>query len=97
MEDRAKVLLEPPSLGQRTISQYSYFSVIPSVIEHGGDDLGIEEFLDDTNNTIKYIIDAGLKWQIRDMLEQMNINERIVYPGLDGLTMWLKRHYYVKK
>lgn len=97
MEGRAMVLLEPPSLDQRIISQYSYFSVIPSVIEHGGDDLGIEEFLDDTNNTVKYIIDAGLKWRIRDMLDQMNINERIVYPGLDGLTMWLKRHYYVKK
>lgn len=97
MEGRAMVLLEPPSLDQRIISQYSYFSVIPSVIEHGGDDLGIEKFLDDTNNTVKYIIDAGLKWRIRDMLDQMNINERIVYPGLDGLTMWLKRHYYVKK
>ena len=97
MEGRAMVLLEPPSLDQRIISQYSYFSVIPSVIEHGGDDLGIEEFLDDTNNTVKYIIDAGLKWRIRDMLDQMNIYERIVYPGLDGLTMWLKRHYYVKK
>lgn len=97
MEDRAMVLLEPPSLDQRIISQYSYFSIIPSEIEHGGDDLGIEKFLDGTNNTVKYIIDAGLRWRIRDMLDQMNINERIVYPGLDGLTMWLKRHYYVKK
>lgn len=97
MEDRAMVLLEPPSLDQRIISQYSYFSVIPSAIERGGDALGIEAFLDHTDNTVKYIIDAGLKWRIRDMLDQMNINERIVYPGLDGLTMWLKRHYYVKK
>ncbi len=97
MQDRALVLLEPPSLDQRIISQYSYFSIVPSAIERGKDELGIEQFLDGTDNTVKYVIDAGLKWRIRDMLDQMNINERIIYPGLDGLTAWLKRHYYVKK
>lgn len=96
MQDSAMVLLEPPSVDQRIISQYSYFSIIPSGIENGGDALGIEEFLEKTNNTVRYVIDAGLKWRVRDMLDQMNINERIVYPGLDGLTAWLKRHYYVK-
>lgn len=91
------VLLESPSVDQRIISQYSYFSVIPPEMEKGEDDYGIEKFLGITNNTVKYIIDAKLKWQIRDMLDQMNINERIVYPRLDGLTKWLTRHYYVRK
>lgn len=57
----------------------------------------IEQFLDnETDNTTKYVIDKKLKWRIGDMLDQMNINERITYPGLDGLTMWIKRHYYVR-
>lgn len=57
----------------------------------------IEQFLDnETDNTTKYVIDKKLKWRIRDMLDQMNINERITCPVLDGLTMWIKRHYYVR-
>lgn len=40
--------------------------------------------------------DKSIKWHIRDMLDQCNINERTVYPGLDGIAMWLKRHYYVR-
>lgn len=37
-----------------------------------------------------------LKITYKDMLDQCNINERTVYPGLDGIAMWLKRHYYVR-
>ena len=66
-------------------------SMIPSKMND------IEQFLDnETDNTTKYVIDKKLKWRIRDMLDQMNINERITCPGLDGLTMWIKRHYYVR-
>ena len=91
MGGNSLVLLEPPSIDQRIINQYSYFSIIPRKVQN------IEEFFNDnTTNTVKYIIDRKLRWQIRDMLDQMNINERVVYPGLDGVSAWLKRHYYVK-
>ncbi len=91
MKMDAMVLIEPPSIDQRIINQYSYFSITPKGIE------SIEEFLESkTERTIKYIIDKSLKWRIRDMLDQLNVNERIIFPGLDGLSSWIKRHYYVK-
>lgn len=91
MEGNAMVMIEPPSIDQRIINQYSYFSIIPENMEN------IEDFLDKhTNSTIKYVLKKEVKWRIRDMLDQMNINERIMYPGLDGLSQWLKRHYFVK-
>jgi len=90
MKANSMVFVEPPSIDQRIVNQYSYFSIIP------GDMDSIEMFLEsNTNNTVKYTIKKELRWRIRDMLDQMNINERIIYPGLDGLSAWIKRHYFV--
>lgn len=87
----AMVVLEPPSIDPRIINQYAFFSVVPLGITD------LEAFLDRrTNNTRKYIIKKEIAWRVRDMVDQLNVNERIIYPGLDGLTKWLARHYYVK-
>ena len=91
LKKESMVLLEPPSIDNRIINQYSYFSIVPTDMDD------IEDFFERmTSGTVKYVIDKGLRWQIRDMLDQMNINERIMYPGLDGISTWIKRHYYVK-
>lgn len=91
MGSSSMVVIEPPSLDQRIINQYGNFLIVPSGIED------VEDFLNErTERTVRYIIPASLCWRIRDILDQMNISERIVFPGLDGLSAWLARHYYVK-
>ena len=91
MQDRAMVCFEPPSLDRRIVNQYSFFAAIPSGITD------LEAFLDaHTENTVKYVIDKMLRWELRDILDQMNVNERMVYPGTAGIARWLARHYYVK-
>ena len=92
MGDRGMVVLEPPSFNSRIVNQYSFFSVIPMGMEN------VEDFLQRcTDNTVKYVIDRRLRWRVRDMLDQLNMSERIVYPGLDGLSKWIARHYFVKE
>jgi hypothetical protein len=41
-------------------------------------------------------IPAALKWEVRDKLDQANVNERVLFPGLDGLGRWLTRYYWAK-
>ena len=57
----------------------------------------IEDYLDKRTETVKYIIRKEIRWQVRDLLDQFNISERILYPGLDGLSRSLARHYFVRK
>ena len=91
MGNQAMVCFEPPSVDRRIVNQYSFFSAVPSGITD------LEKFLDThTNNTVKYVIDKRLRWELRDILDQLNINERMIYPGTAGIAKWLSRHYYVK-
>ena len=91
MGKESMVIIEPPSTNDRIINQYSFFSIVPMDMDD------IEDFLNRrTEHTVKYIVDRHLRWRVRDMLDQLNMSERIIYPGLDGLSKWIARHYYVK-
>jgi hypothetical protein len=82
------VFFEPPSIDGRIINQYALFSMISNP------DMTIEEWVEGKDiKRFRIIIPSFLKWEIRDKLDQSNINERVLFPGLDGLASWLKRHY----
>ena len=91
MGGNAFVNIEPPSIDQRIVNQYSFFSVIPTGITD------IEDYLDKhTEHTVRYVIKKEIRWDVRDLLDQYNISERMIFPGLDGLSKSLARHYFVK-
>ena len=85
------LFVEPSSIDDRIINQFAFFSVMPAATRlldawlHRHPDLWR-----------RIIIPARLKWEIRDKLDQANITERVLFPGLDGLSRWLKRHYSPK-
>ena len=79
---------EPPSITQRIINQYALVSCTnrPQIIT--------SKWLITNKLTKRYIIPNNLKWKFRDQLDQLNITERTIYPGLDGLCQLLKRYYF---
>jgi hypothetical protein len=79
---------EPPSLDERIINQFALFSLTSS--PH----VRLDQWLAARPDVYKTItVPASLKWEVRDKLDQANITERVLYPGLDGLSLWLKRYY----
>jgi hypothetical protein len=86
------VFFEPPSLDEWIVNQFALFSLPSSPT------MSLEDLLKQREDMYrKIVIPAGLKWEVRDKLDQANITERVLFPGLDGLSQWLKRYFTTRK
>ena len=82
------VFMEPPAVDRRILNQLALFSLMSSPTAR------LDEWLEEHPKLCRKVrIPASLKWEIRDKLDQGNVNERVLFPGLDGLSRWLSRYY----
>jgi hypothetical protein len=82
------LFFEPPSMDERIVNQFALFSMVSSPT------ITLDQWLAAHPDVWhRLIIPRQLKWEVRDKLDQANITERVLFPGLDGLSRWLKRYY----
>jgi hypothetical protein len=83
------LFFEPPSLDERIVNQFALFSMMSRPSRQ------LDHWLARQKPALSFrvIIPRTMKWEIRDKLDQANITERVLFPGLDGLSQWLRRHY----
>ena len=82
------LFFEPASMLDRIANQYALFSVVsdPAVM--------LTDILEKQGiPCTKIIIPREVKLEIRDKLDYVNISERMIYPGLDGVCRWITRQY----
>ena len=82
------VFFEPSSMIDRIVNQYALFSVMSDssvLLSDWIREKGIE--------CKRIIIPREVKLEIRDKLDYINISERMIYPGLDGVCKWITRRY----
>jgi hypothetical protein len=86
--DTFLMFLEPPALDARILNQAALFSLMPSP------SASLYEWLAEHPDLCRrVVVPAELKWEVRDKLDQANITERTLFPGLDGLSKSLQRYY----
>jgi hypothetical protein len=91
-EDEFVVFVEPPSFDERIVNQYALFSLMSKP------DASLDGWLEAHPELARRIVvPAELKWEVRDKLDQANVTERVLFPGLDGLSLWVARYYAPRK
>lgn len=82
------VFVEPPAIDRRILNQFALFCLMSSPTAV------VDDWLRRHPDLCRSVrIPAALKWEIRDKLDQANVNERVLFPDLDGLSRWLARYY----
>jgi hypothetical protein len=82
------LFFEPPSLNQRIVNQSAVLSAIadPSA--------SMDAWLDRHPDVWHaWRLPPPVKREVREYLDQANVTERVLLPGLDGLAAWLRRYY----
>jgi hypothetical protein len=88
VEEPFALFFEPPTLDARIANQAAVLSVIADARCH------MQDWLRAHDGTCRaWRIPPTLKAEVRDRLDQANVNERVLLPGLDGLAAWLRRYY----
>jgi FRG domain len=91
-DDDFVLFLEPPSLDDRIVNQYALFSLMSSPTA------SLDDWAERHGELVRRIVvPAELKWEVRDKLDQANVTERVLFPGLDGLSAWLRRYYLPRR
>ncbi|HWI53297.1 MAG TPA: FRG domain-containing protein [Symbiobacteriaceae bacterium] len=86
--DEFVAFFEPPSLDARMVNQYALFSIMSSATG------SLDNWLQERPELYKkVIVPSAIKREVRDRLDQANITERVLFPGLDGLSRWAARYY----
>jgi hypothetical protein len=85
---RSLLFFEPPSISPRITHQFALFSVMPDPC------CPTDDWLEAHGDWCwKIMVPAGLKMEIRERRMAMNISERTIYPGLDGISQWIRAWY----
>jgi len=83
-------MLEPPSLDARIVAQSAAFTLCSDKRQ------SFDRFLDrhGLGGTLtKIVIPAGDAGRIRDQLDLVSVDERRLFPDLDGVAAYLRRYY----
>ncbi|WP_222919840.1 FRG domain-containing protein [Natrinema sp. SYSU A 869] len=87
-DDEYVMFFRPPAIDDRIVNQSAVFSF------QSDPRLVLDQWLADRPDCYRKIVIPGeRKLEFRDKLDQMNINHRTLFPGLEGLATWLKQYY----
>ena len=86
------IFFEPPSIDARIANQFGILSAMNGPTKKHGEFLW-SKVQAHPDLVRRIVIKASAKPEIRDMLDQNNITERMLFPGLPGLCTWLSRYY----